>query len=380
MKARIFTFCFALFSTLAVARIPIPTDFTNPPHQQATRAWPTTAPLAQPDGLRPCCAFGYNLKAIAFGIPVPFYKINNVVEADNIGRHRYNDSAFAALLNLSGLGSEKNGILYTRRGGFIDIAHVRDTADMTIWLFSQIQPRLGQNVTLTLGEELARREIRLFTFFPPSQPSRRYTIAAWLAARLAYQVAAWHEVAQWYGYESVSGFSETVSAFSPEDLYSNLLGARIAANLILTGHAASVEEYDAAMDTALTDALLQLDAQPATQTRERFDRIDGLWWNSRCRVPQKFLVLRRDYNTGDLRWPTLPLGESARPQPLTLPEALDGISLAHLGELRLWPGKSMKQLPVPNSFYRFSDFPALANMARISDIEQRRHLNSQCEQ
>ncbi len=380
MIVRVLTLCFALFSAFAIARIPIPTDFSNPPRQQASRAWPVTSPLPRPDGLRPCCAFGYNLKAIAFGIPLPFYRLNNVVEADNIGRHRYNDSAFAALLNLSGLGSENNGILYTRRGGFIDIAHVRDTADMTFWLFSQIQPRLGQNVKLTLGEELARREIRLFAFSPPSQPASRYTLAAWLAARLAYQVAAWHEVAQWYGYESVSGFSEAVSAFSPEDLYSNLLGARIAANLILTGHATSVGEYNTAMNTALTDALLQLDAQPAAQTRKHFDRIDGLWWNSHCRVPQKFLVLRRDYNTGSQRLPTLPPGESAPPQSLMLPEMLDGVSLAHIGELRLWPGKFMKQLPVPTRFYRYSDFPALANMARIIDAEQRYHVNSVCEQ
>ncbi len=31
--------------------------------------------------------------------------------------------------NLLGLSEEQNGLIYTRRGGFIDIAHVRDTAD-----------------------------------------------------------------------------------------------------------------------------------------------------------------------------------------------------------------------------------------------------------
>lgn len=186
MTARILLLGLALLSATAAARIPIPTDLSNPPRQQATRAWPVTTPLPQPDGLRPCCAFGFHLKAIAFGVPVPFYRLDNVVAPDQTGQHNYNDSAFAALLNLSGMGNENNGIIYTRRGGFIDIAHVRDTADMTFWLFSRILPHLGQDLSLNLGEELARREVRLFAFTPPSQPAERYTLAAWLAAHLAF--------------------------------------------------------------------------------------------------------------------------------------------------------------------------------------------------
>ncbi|MGR7526615.1 DUF4056 domain-containing protein (plasmid) [Klebsiella aerogenes] len=38
---------------------------------------------------------------------------------------------------------------------------------------------------------------------------------------------------QWYGFESVPGFSEVMSAFSPDDLYSKLLDVRTAINVIL---------------------------------------------------------------------------------------------------------------------------------------------------
>ena len=38
----------------------------------------------------------------------------------------------------------------------------------------------------------------------------------------------WHELVTWAGRRTVSVFSEGFSAFSPEDLYSDLLGARLA--------------------------------------------------------------------------------------------------------------------------------------------------------
>ena len=65
-----------------------------------------------------------------------------------------------------------------------------------------------------------------------------------LAGHLAFEIAQWHEIAQWYGFQSVPGFSEEISAFSPEDLYSNLLGARLAINVILSGHGGSLEDYN----------------------------------------------------------------------------------------------------------------------------------------
>ncbi|MEG2040533.1 MAG: DUF4056 domain-containing protein, partial [Hafnia sp.] len=69
-------------SCFSQIKLPIVPDLSTSPLQQATRAWPTVEMLSAPDGLRPCCAFGYNLKAQALGIPVPLYQLNNVVEAD----------------------------------------------------------------------------------------------------------------------------------------------------------------------------------------------------------------------------------------------------------------------------------------------------------
>lgn len=370
VKYGLFTLILLSSSCSSQVKLPIVPDLSTSPIQQATRAWPTVERLSAPDGLRPCCAFGYNLKAQALGIPVPLYQLNNVVEADELGEHHYNDSLFGAVANLMGISSEQDGLVYTVHGGFIDIAHVRDTADMTLFLFSQIWPRLGQEQTIVLSEELAQRQIHLFAFTPPQNEAERFTLAVYLSSYLAFQVAAWHEIAQWYGFESVPGFSEGISAFSPEDLYSNLLGARLASSLILQGHSSSVEQFNLSMQAILPTALQQLGAVSAKDTRFQFDMLDGNWWDSHRAVPEKFLVLKRNYQTEDDRVPTPVPDEQAQPLRLQLPSAWAGLQMSALGELQLWPGRSMKQLPKPIKYYTFRDFPALALHARVEDAGQ----------
>lgn len=357
--------------TVAQAALPVSLQLKDDLERIYDTAWPTTPPLPQPKGLRPCCAFGYDLKAELLNIPVPFYELDNVITVDGLGHHRYNDNMLLGLANLAGIGSENNGIIYTARGGFIDTAHVRDTADLTLFIFSHLQPKLGQAFTLRLKSELAKRRIVFNAFTPPDNALDRYTLAAWISARLAFQLAAWHEIAQWYGWESVPGFSEGVSAFSPEDLYSNLLGARIAVSLIRSGQTASLEMYDAAMDNALMQALTVLDAKPAQMTRFQFDMLDGHWWNSQRRVPEKYLVLHRNYDVSDARIPTPVPGEKAAPLPLSLPQRWENYSLDSLATLKLLPGKRMARLPAPKSYYTAASFSRLAAFAKKSDIAEK---------
>ncbi|WP_420267801.1 DUF4056 domain-containing protein [Klebsiella pneumoniae] len=332
------------------------------------------APLTPPQGLRPCCAFGYNLQAEMLNIPIPFYKLDNVVTADDLGNHLYNDSLMAGIANLAGMGRERNGIIYTSHGGFIDTAHIRDTADMTVYLFSQLLPKLGQSFVLRLDDELTERRVVFNDFTPPVDEDERIALAAWLSANLAFQLAAWHEIAQWYGFASIPGFSEEVSAFSPEDLYSNLLGARIAVSLICHGNIATEAAYNRAMDSALPKALRELGAQPANITRFHFDMLDGHWWDSKKRVPEKYLVLLRNYDVSDDRLPTAVPGERAKPWRQSLPHSWLSYDLDTLAELQLWPGSSMQRLPAPKTYYTVANFLHLATEARSSDRKKNREL------
>lgn len=336
------------------------------PADNAAQAWPVIAPLSPPEGLRPCCAFGYNLRASLLGIPVPWYQVSNVLDAAHTGVHHYNNQLLYTLATLVGINGEHNGMVYTRRGGFIDLAHLRDTADNTLWLFSQIWPDLGQPRRVALSDELGERVIELRPFPPPASAVDRYNLALRLAAHLAFELAAWHEVAQWYGYQSVPGFSEGVSAFSPEDLYSNLLGARLAIDLLNAGEAGSLRGYEQAMSRAIPQALAQLQAQPPSVTRFHFDMIDGSWWNSRCRLPQKFLLRYRSYSVSDRRLPSRPW-ENLPPLRLSLPQQFNGVPLGQAGRLSILPGRHMARLPAPLIAYHYRDFAALAERAQRAD-------------
>lgn len=88
------------------------------------------------------------------------------------------------------------------------------------------------------------------------------------------------EIAEWYGFESVQRFTEEVSAFSPQDLYSHLQGIRIAVSLIHDEQVVSEGIDNAAMTQTLHQALIQLGAQPATVTCFQFDMLDGRWGNT----------------------------------------------------------------------------------------------------
>ncbi|MBD2809424.1 DUF4056 domain-containing protein [Xenorhabdus sp. Vera] len=350
---------------------PIRPVLTSDTHEQSLENWPVLPPITPPEGLRACCAFGYNLKAKLWNIPIPFYDIDNIIEAGKLGKHHYNDSVFGASAALLGVSNEKIGLLYTHQGGFIDISHVRDTADYTLYLFSQIYARLGEKWELSLNNELAARKIHFFAFTLPEDPAEHYTLSAYLATKLAFQLAVWHEIAQWYGYQSVPGFPEGISAFSPEDLYSNLLGARLALTLILEGHASSVSQFSAAMAKILPIALRELGDYSKSGTKEMFDSVDGLWWNSYQRIPEKFLVLQRNYDTQDNRYPLMPSGKEDFALRLSLPECYQHFSLDKLAEFRLLPTSKMRNLSVPTQYWTVKDFKMLAENARYEDKQQK---------
>lgn len=67
-------------------------DLSPQTTETAAQAFPVADKVGAPDGLRPCCAFGYDLQAKLGPVPVPFYTIGNVLTAGDLGEHVYNDS------------------------------------------------------------------------------------------------------------------------------------------------------------------------------------------------------------------------------------------------------------------------------------------------
>ncbi|WP_095497160.1 DUF4056 domain-containing protein [Paraferrimonas haliotis] len=268
-----------------------------------------------PTNVRPCCAFGHNQKVAIYTLPVPLFRLSNSVDFETIGAHGYGAGSFSYQRPAPNQSrrTENNGLIYTQRGGFIDLAHVRDTADLTVALFYRIHPNLGKPHRIDLPPELGPRHIELSNFSVDGlSAEQRWQLAASLSARLAYFMAEAHEIAQGHGYRSFAPWSEAVSAYSVEDLYSNMLGAKLALAILNNHQAATRQQFNFHMTQWLKASLLELEAVPIKQTNALLDAVDGYWWNSNEPLPNKFTLLLRHYQLGDRQSPYLVASQLAQ--------------------------------------------------------------------
>ncbi|MGH8657655.1 MAG: DUF4056 domain-containing protein, partial [Gammaproteobacteria bacterium] len=206
-------------------------------HQDNSQLGPKDIPtIHYPRSLRPCCAFGHDLKVKVDGMPVPGVEIGNVLGPDQVGKHRY-DNGFLSL-EMSDprefVDDENNGLVYTCRGGFVDLAHVRDNADNTLALAAAVGRLMDTGGVFEVPPQGAAMRVRVAAV-PPEKIHKyhRGRLAVEMAKWLGFQLSICHEIATWYGYASLAEWPEKISAFSPEDLYSNQLGARIAGAIAL---------------------------------------------------------------------------------------------------------------------------------------------------
>ena len=252
--------------------------------------------INSPRSLRPCCAFGTDLGVELKGVAVPGFALANVVGPADLGPHRY-DNGFISIDRKDRRGwidNEKNGIVYTCRGGFIDVAHVRDNADLTLFLTAAISRGMDERFSISLPPQGA--EIRVVGGPVDSDRLGRFgrrALSVEAAQWAAFQLSIWHEIATWYGFAALESWPEKVSAFSPEDLYSNLLGTKVAGGIIREGGANSGQEYERGMDVWIQRVLERLEALPQEGGRAATKFVDGAWWDSTKRLPDWDLVSRR---------------------------------------------------------------------------------------
>ncbi|MGH7789265.1 MAG: DUF4056 domain-containing protein [Candidatus Binatia bacterium] len=357
---------------------------------------PAVPSIPPPLRLRPCCAFGADLRTQVGAVPIPGMAIANVVGPGDIGPHRYDGGMFAMNPGADPTAGqdwgERNGLVYTCRGGFIDIAHVRDYADWTIFLSAKIFRGLHHGDTITLPDKGGQRRVIVH----PVPKERLAAVGARELAIatgqwLAFQLSIWHETATWYGWSWFRAFPETASAFSPEDLYSDLVGTRIAGGIITAQSAETDSLYEATMNVWLRRTLERLGAQPTAVGREAMFAVDGAWWDSSRRLPDKRLTLRRYLDTGPTLVPWLVsdagidgktaalladrCGDDVRPIALRNPDTYRGIPLREVATLEIDVSAALVRrgfpLPRPDSTrITQEDFPAIvAAVAADNDAQ-----------
>jgi hypothetical protein len=349
--------------------------------------------IAYPRALRPCCAFGADLKVAAGSVPVPGVEIGNLLALSDIGPHRY-DNGYLSISSSDSRGlidDENNGLIYTCRGGFIDLAHVRDNADNTLALAAVFARNLETGGRVDVPPQGAAMHVVLKPI--PEWAIRKYrrvTLAVALAKWAAYQLSIWHEIATFYGYASMAAWPEKISAFSPEDLYSNEIGVRLAGAVILSKQARSDQEYDLSMDAWIHGMLKRLGAVSLADSRAAMRAVDGAWWDSEKRIPDWTLVKRRRFDTGPRmrpwrledaspspRGPVEPLSHcrnGGSPLVLQVPDGFHGAAFRDHATLEFEVDDTLVAagFPLPRPGSRLvtqDDFPTIIAAARAANAE-----------
>jgi hypothetical protein len=269
--------------------------------------------------LRPCCAFGTGLRVRVGAVPIPGFRIGNIIDLSDVGPHIYDSGALTRQRqagNPDYRHRENNGLIYTCRGGFVDTAHVRDYIDWSIYLATTIARTMDTGVTIALPSEGGERTVIVEPV--ESKLVDQYGLARVvlrLAEWITFQLSIWHEIATWYGWSWVKTFPESASAFSPEDLYSNLLGVNIAVAIGYRRGLASEFLFNQHADAWIRLVIEHLEPVPRELGIEAMLAVDQHWWDSSRRLPDKELTLRRNLDIDDKVAPWL-VPESLAPEPL----------------------------------------------------------------
>ncbi len=232
--------------------------------------------------IRTCCSFGSDVKVMI----IPGVTITDITSIEQLGKHHY-----------LGGSEEGNGIIYTKRGGFIDIGHLRDIADWTAYLYSKIliSKKTGET-ELKLGHEGGLKTLLLHL------PSELDSLdAAFLAGRIAYDLSVWHEIATWFGASTIPLFPERYSSFSIEDAYSNLFGALLGIEALK-----SDLPYEEAMTKLILETLKNLEAVASeSDTYEAMEIVKDIWWTRDKKLPSKKVLLQRQLSVYPIVEPLL---------------------------------------------------------------------------
>ena len=190
-------------------------------------------------------------------------------DPEHLGKHGYTNGW-----------SEKIGLVYTCRGGFVDIGHLRDAADRTRYCTTITFEKLMNSET-ELTFRLLEPSVYIVNIrYPdnwdtlPEKEKIAQETALELGRYFAFTTMVWHEIITWYGYKYTGVFSEYISAFSGEDIYSDLVGVHVATKALQD----QTNSIDDAMTMLIYKELEELDVQPQDVVKSAVQKIKGHWY------------------------------------------------------------------------------------------------------
>lgn len=174
-------------------------------------------------GARPCCLFA----APVLGLKLPIPPYFDAYDKQAL-KHRHG-------------GGDVYGLVYTCRGGFLDLGHLRDVVDITRYYYTALAnpgrtfPPANGKGSCVVKEPL------------PDDPAQNKAERIAIARSMAFAESIYHEIESYWQYV----FGGHHSAFSPEDLPSNWLGTYVAEQALRDENRNFDEAATAALDALL---------------------------------------------------------------------------------------------------------------------------------
>lgn len=176
------------------------------------------------------------------------------------------------------------GHLYTVRGGFLDLAHIRRSIDFTAYVHHCLVKALEAGERHIAFESIDRTTYHVDIVYPAFWSSLEEREKARLIGEIALRGGAeasfdfsnWREILTWHGFHNVPGMPEKGSAFSYEDVVSHAVGETVALRAIR-----SPKPFDEAVTEELDRELASLGVVPEADYRRAMDLVAGKWWGKK---------------------------------------------------------------------------------------------------
>jgi hypothetical protein len=205
---------------------------------------------------------------------------------------------------------DAKGIVYTCHAGFVDLGHTRDLIDLTRYYYDQLKRSggaKGKKLNSFNYQALLGANIEIRNTIPS-------TDLVAVAGRLAYLESVLHEIESYWWIAPIGpwpGYHN--SAFSPEDLVSNHLGAIVGMQAIRGVEAGTYIDFNDAATKELLVVLGAVGGANCTRARtlQAFDKVE-LHWFTRG-YPKWYLITlyRRNFGVG---------GDTNQPDPWIVDE------------------------------------------------------------
>ncbi len=277
--------------------------------------------------------------------PGPF-TLFAVADPSALGNHRY--ESYWDSPGDSGPDETPRGILYTCRAGFLDLSHIRESMDIVKYAHDQLAPGMlacaaGKSDHAQCEVEWSdctyHVEFKVPDWWSSLDECERCAIAKEAAMleseRLAVIVGTWHEIATWWGQETVPPFSEKASALTWDDTTSHVVAAIVAGRALRDPD----RKWNQAVTQHLDDELNELGVVNSDTMERAVQMVHGRWWWGG-------VAIRRDLDVGlatdsKMPWtvPNLDVCPGEIAQPLPVPNLADvhGHDLRSAFALRLCP-------------------------------------------